>query len=121
MGQESLRAAQTFVYNNADLLLSCLPTRDKGISTALYDDKTDVYQLLGELDRPKKGPSASLCAALSLFILLGRCELKAPDVVVTGTIDLRGRVGSIGAFSEKLDCVMDEEIELFVAPALNLL
>ena len=74
---------------------------------------------LSELDICKDGCSASASAALSLCVLLGRGKLRCNETAVTGVIDLRGRITMIGDFEDKVQNAMEDGVELFVAPSMN--
>jgi Lon-like protease len=61
------------------------------------------------------GPSAGLMIALSAYDLLGDDDLTDGRVVAgTGTVDLRGRVGSVGGIPQKVQGARDVGAEVFV-------
>lgn len=64
------------------------------------------------------GPSAGLAFTLTLLDELTDGDLLGgADVAVTGTIELDGSVGAIGALAQKVSAVRQAGIEYFIVPA----
>ena len=124
VGKESLHNAISFVTNNARLILSCLEQGIDGGSqmtpATLYNLQTDVILCLSELDELKCGPSASACAVVALVVALGRCKLVHKETGVTGAVDLRGKVTIVDGVEDKIRGAMNDGMDLFIVPALNL-
>ena len=116
MFSDSMHAAVSFVSINAGLLLSCLPAArrggGKGDHPVLYNKYTDIMVALGELDVIREGPSASACAALSIIIAMGRCDMLLPQTGITGDMDLRGRVHVVGGLNAKIQYAMNDGMDL---------
>lgn len=76
----------------------------------------DLTLSVGNLSGPKDGSSAGACAALSLLKVLAPIKLVGKLVAVTGTLDLRGRVGPVGGIKEKLSTIYDKNSSVLVVP-----
>ena len=64
------------------------------------------------------GPSAGLAFTLALIDELTEGELTGGrNVAVTGTINLDGSVGPIGGLSQKVNAVLQHDVEVFLVPA----
>lgn len=85
----------------------------------LLDKYTDVNLTQSELDEEKHGASGSACAALALSLLLG-CSMLGSDMVVTGTVDLRGQVHSVGGVESKVLACQRKGVPRLLMPQYNL-
>ena len=120
IGEESCDVSITFIANNLRIILPSLTLTDGSVPTMLYDHRSDVILCLGDLDKMKKGPSASACAALALLVAATKCKLVRKELAVTGTLDLRGRVGVVGGLAGKIEGALVDGVELLVVPQLSL-
>lgn len=67
------------------------------------------------------GPSAGLAFTLTVIDVLTDGDLTGgANIVVTGTIDVNGRVGAIGGAHQKAFAAKDDDAELFIVPSGNL-
>lgn len=67
------------------------------------------------------GPSAGLAFTLTVLDVLTEGDLTGgANVVVTGTIDRAGNVGSVGGLHQKAFAALDDDAEVFIVPANNL-
>jgi ATP-dependent Lon protease len=113
--EESFHLAVTFIAINAARLRPWLSQGDNS-RVGLFTRCQDLHLSLGELDVKKNGPSASACAAFSLLNLISRLTLKEQLVMVTGDLDLRGRMRNIGGAKLKLEAAMETNVGLFILP-----
>jgi hypothetical protein len=115
--RESWDVAISFVAINAKRLRAWATGAAVGTCHAnLYTDKEDLTLSVGNLSGPKNGSSAGACAALSLLKVLAPIKLVGELVAVTGTLDLRGRVGPVGGIKEKLSTIYNKRYSVFVVP-----
>jgi len=64
------------------------------------------------------GPSAGLAFTLALIDELTEGELTGgANIAVTGTINLDGSVGPIGGLTQKVNAVLQHDVEVFLVPA----
>lgn len=81
----------------------------------------DVYSLPAETEIETAriaGPSGGLVFALALADVLIREDLtRGRTIAVTGTIDLEGNVGGVGAVGEKIRAAAAAGATLFIVPA----
>ncbi len=67
------------------------------------------------------GPSAGLAFTLTVLDVLTEGDLTGgANIVVTGTIDRAGNVGSVGGLHQKAFAALDDDAEVFIVPANNL-
>lgn len=115
VGEESFHLAVTFVAINVAILRPWLTPGDNG-RVGLFNRFQNLHLSLGELDLNKDGPSASACAALSLLNLIRRLTLTQLLVMVTGDLDLRGRLRNVGGAKGKISAAMGSDVGLFILP-----
>lgn len=66
------------------------------------------------------GPSAGLAFTLTVLDVLTEGDLTGgANIVVTGTIDRAGNVGSVGGLHQKAFAALDSGAEVFIVPANN--
>jgi PDZ domain-containing protein len=65
------------------------------------------------------GPSAGLAFALDIYDELGEDIDRGRRIVVTGTLDLDGRVGPIGGIEQKTLGARLVDADVFLVPDLN--
>ena len=107
-----LQVAITLISVNAPLIAQWLG--DQSIPF-LLDKYTDINVTGPRLDIKKEGPSGGACVALALSLLLG-CSMVEEEVGITGTVDLRGRVITVGGVKEKIGHARKEKIPLMIVP-----
>jgi hypothetical protein len=118
--RSSFQAAVSLVAINAPQLRGWLARKRAGTShKGLFTKENDLQLCLGDVDLPRKGPSGGACAALSAAMVLVRSKLRHPLTAVTGTIDLRGRVGAVDGLLGKAHVCMEAGFELLVVPKRN--
>lgn len=67
------------------------------------------------------GPSAGLAFTLTVLDVLTEGDLTGgANIVVTGSIDRNGRVGSIGGVFQKSFAAIDDDADIFIVPEGNL-
>lgn len=67
------------------------------------------------------GPSAGLAFTLTVLDVLTEGDLTGgANIVVTGSIDRNGRVGSIGGVFQKSFAAIDDDADVFIVPEGNL-
>ena len=120
VGMASMHVAISFVAINAPQLRSWMVREDLESHRCLYSTYSDITVMLGELDLVKEGPSASACAAVSLAVVWGQKKLASPLLAITGTIDLRDRIGIIGGMMGKMSVARNVPREMIVVPSDNL-
>ena len=119
--RSSLDVAISFVAINAPRLRSWLTGGEMDShSPGLYDWYPDIRLTFGDHDFMKKGPSGSACASVSLAVVLGHKQLVSCRQAITGTIDLRGRISSIGGVMGKVKTARDHNREMLIVPSSNL-
>ncbi len=73
-----------------------------------------------KIDKNESGSSAGLVTALSIYNSLVSNDItNGLKIVVTGTIDLDGNVGSIGGVEYKLKSAVKNKADLFIVPNDN--
>lgn len=108
----------SFVLINAARLASWLPGGGDS-PTVLQDHYTDLELTASGIDSRKGGPSGGACMALAMAQLLGYSLVEA-EVGITGAIDLRGRVHSVGALKEKCQHACRRGVDLMCVPSDDL-
>jgi hypothetical protein len=111
--EESAQVAATFVGANFLRLKGVIPGVDKKRRT-LMSQVQDLLFSMVHSDNEKEGPSAGACIAFCLLQVLGM-ELVG-IVAITGTLDLRGRIESVGDVMEKVQAAQNHQVrcELFM-------
>lgn len=104
-----------------EVTLDLLPNDDRvglGVRLQTHIDQIPVEVTpSGVLDRIG-GPSAGLALALAIHDLLSPDDVVAGRrIAVTGTVDVDGRVGSIGGIRQKVIAAEDANAELILVPA----
>ena len=117
VAKASMDVALSFVAINAPLLRLWLTGVDS--KSGLYDAYSNVTLTLGELDVVKGGPSGGACGLVCLAIALAKAKLTC-RLLVTGSVDLRGKLGTVGGIMGKTKAGRDVDVERFIIPSENL-
>jgi ATP-dependent Lon protease len=105
---QGFQVAVTFASVYARLFRSTLGLPAAVVDLPLWSSGTDIIISSPGSDFGKAGSSASLAGAVALACLLGRRSIRSDKIVMTGSLDLRGEVGGVGALDEKTQAAFEK-------------
>ena len=113
---ESVHVAITWAAINVPQLCKSVIRRGGRVRTTLLCAKEDIRFISTQVDCLKEGPSSGACVGLSLVCWLTACTLKRKLIGVTGALDLRGRIFSVGGLNEKAQVAQEAGLAMVVVP-----
>lgn len=106
------------IYNRYAYLKIEGGTKQIGIALVDVKEYDTNPKVKINVDKNESGSSGGLALALSIYNLLTKEDItKGEKIVVTGTIDENGNVGSIGGIKYKLKSAESSKASIFVVPS----
>ncbi len=110
-GKEKLVKAKMINYENRKMI-GLLVSSTKDVKT----DRDIVF----DFTENESGPSGGLMMSLAIYNYITKYDItKGKKIVGTGTIDIDGKVGSIGGAKYKLRGAVKEKADVFIVPDEN--
>jgi Lon-like protease len=111
------RPLEHLVVQSASLSGAPEPVTGIGVLITTRDFDVDLPFEVQFRDRRIGGPSAGLAYALAITDMLQPADFaRGIAVGATGTIDVEGRVGSVGGLQAKAQALEDADADLFLVP-----